>query len=275
MKGLKQISAGLACVLLACVLAGCDTGSTDQGVTGNTKIRGVFTALAFTNAVSELPGQEMVPKDSFGPGESPAAVVRGMGERDRPLPIKLELIESATGRTLLSRDDYASYGRAYVKRLPIRLTGRYQLKLSTEGTQLDTWEFTVTRDNQPIPALPARYAEGVTGVSFNSADLKPGFDDYDTRLMHAVGVAVRNAVGSANTDLFAQRFPGSVVVRFRLDSQGRLTDPQVLQNTLDDRCAEVFKKALLNRSPYPAWPEDAHQSLGADYRDITMTIAYE
>jgi hypothetical protein len=40
-------------------------------------------------------------------------------------------------------------------------------------------------------------------------------------------------------------------------------------------CAEVFKKALLDRSPYPAWPEDAHQSFGADYRTIAITITYE
>lgn len=281
MKAPKPLSTGLASLLLAFMLSGCDTPDGGGGPTGNMKTQGVYTTLAQTNHPFDMPASAYVTRNSFGPDEQVAAVVLGYGEPNQQQLVKLDLIESSTGRTMLSHDDYASYGKALVERLPIRLTGSYELRLSSGGTALDHWTFTVTRTNGTLPAAPpgaapaAKYAEGVFGVSMDSASLSTPFEDYDTKLIHTVNVAIRKAAGSGNADLFAQRFPGSVTVRFRLNFQGRLTDPQVLQNALGDQCAEVFKKALLDRSPYPAWPDDAHQSLGADYRDITMIFTYE
>jgi hypothetical protein len=276
MKAPKPLSAGLACVMVVLVLAGCDTtGGGGGGPTGNMKTQGVYTTLALTNHPFDMPASAYVPRNSFGPDEHAAAVIVGYGEWNQQQQVRLELIESRTGRTMLSHDDYASYGKALVYRLPIRLTGSYELRLSSGGTPLDNWVFTVTRISGTVPDPAGKYAEGVFGVSMDSADLSASFEEYDTKLIHVVNAAVRHAAGSTNADLFAQRFPGSVVIQFRLDSQGRLTDPKVVGNTLDDACAEVFKKALLDRSPYPAWPEDARQALGADYRNISMTITYE
>jgi hypothetical protein len=275
----------LACVLLVFAITGCETGdnagSAGVGGGGNMKTQGVYTTLALSKPGLDLPGTAYSPKTSFGVGESPAAVIVGYGEYNQQQLVTLELIESGTGRSMLFQNHYASYGKAEVVWLPIRISGNYELRLTSGGTRLDNCSFSVKRTNDDLPApLPgavsaAKYAEGVFSVSIRSGDLLDAFEDYDSRLIRTVSAAVRKPAVSANADTFAQRFPGDVVIRFHLDFQGRLAGPRILQNTLGADCAEVFKNALLDRSPYPAWPEDAHRSLGVDDRSITMTIRYE
>ena len=269
------------CVLCAIVLAGCETGDNSPGgFTGNIKSQGVYTTLALTGHGLDMPGPGYLQKGSFGPGETPAAVIVGYGSYNQEEQVLLELIESSTGRSLFSKDYNAAYGKAFVQPLAVRLSGNYELRLTTGGARLDNCLFTVTRTNNssamPVPnASPAaKYAEGVFFISIEADSLSSPFNEYDERLNYTMLNAVTKAAGSTNRDLFAQRFPGRVVIQCRLDSQGRLTAPKILENTLDDDCGEVFTRALLERSPYAVWPEDLHQKAGSDFRTLTVTIQF-
>ena len=267
-------------------MTGCQTGGNDSDnnavLTGNVKTQGVYTTIALPNSSLEMSAAEYTQKKSFGPGEMPAAVVLGYGYNDQQQTITLELIESDTGRSLMSRDYYASAGNAMIQPLPIRLGGNYKLDVLSGGASLDTWQFTVTRTNSSgflqvdNNNSGAAYGQGLISIDFDSDSLPDIFAKYDERLIYKMLNAVTKEESSiTNETLFTQRFPGKVVMHCRLDSQGNLSQPKILENTLDDDCAAIFRKALLDRSPYDAWPEDVHQKFGSDSRELTLTVNFD
>ena len=282
MKGNPICSAGLACLLFMFWPAGCQTGP-DGGSSGNgtIKTRGVYTTLAMPEVGLDLPASGYVQKNSFAPGENPEAIVAGYGDYNRPQLVKLELVELTTGRTLLSHDGYADYGKALIVPLAIRLSGNYKVSLLVNGTELDAYRFVVTRTNRSgapqsvEPYAGAAYAKGIFSVGMESIRSSGLFDRYDNKLNYVILNAVSKEAESSHDNLFAQRVPGKVVIQCRLDSTGHIIGPKILENTIDDECGELFQKALLNRSPYAAWPEDAHRQLGSDFRDLKLTFRYD
>ena len=272
----------MACLLFSLGITGCQTDENSiTGLSGNIKSQGVYTTLAMADPGLDMPGSGYLSKSSFGPGETPAAVVVGYGNYHQQQSVTLELIESGTGRSLFSKDYYASYGKALMQPLPIRLSGNYELKLTSGGTELDTCQFTVTRTNNTgILQIQdansgAHYAQGNFSVSVDPDSLPDFFAEYNDKLNYWILNSVTESASSTNLDLFAQRFPGKVVIQCRLDFQGHMTNPKILENTLDDECGAVIQKALLDRSPYDAWPEDVHQKLGSDDHKLTVTIRYD
>jgi hypothetical protein len=136
----------MACLLIALVFFGCQAGNTGAtGIGGIMKDQGVYTTLAVTGRTFDLPPSQYEPKASFGPGETPVAVILGYGNPTRPQILTLELMETDTGRTLLSEGCCGVYGKALTIRLSIHATGKYKLRLTAGETELDTWQFTVTR----------------------------------------------------------------------------------------------------------------------------------
>jgi hypothetical protein len=288
MKAPNIILPVLVGLLTALGMAGCEMdesnpdGSNAAGFTGNIKTHGVYTTLAIPDAGLDLPASGYLEKNSFGPGEMPEAVITGYGTYEQQQSVTLELIEADTGRSLFSRDYYASYGKVLMQPLAIRLSGNYELKLTSGGAPLDACEFTVARTNssgiiKEENANPGTsYGRGIFSVSMGPDDAPGFFAKYDEKLIYTMVNSVTEEAGNiTNLDLFAQRFPGKVVMQCRLDFQGRLTAPKVQENTLDDDCTALFKKILLDRSPYDAWPEDVHQKFGTDYRDLTLTINFD
>jgi hypothetical protein len=279
-KSLSPVA--LACVLIAFGITGCQTdGSDPTEVRGVFKSEGVYTTLALPDLGLDLPASGYTQRGSFGPGETPAAVIVGYGRYNAPQPVALQLIESRSGRTLFEHDYSASYGKAFMQPLAIRLSGKYELKLSSGSIPLDTFSFTVTRTNQSGPMetdnarAGSKYANGIFATSVDLNSLPDYFFEYSDKLNYWIVNAVSRKAGSTNAYLFAQRFPGKVVIQCRLDYRGHITDPKVLENSLDDECGDVIVKALVNRSPYGPWPEDVHRKLGADDREIKLTIYLE
>lgn len=277
----KSLSpAALACVLIACGVAGCQTdGSNPTAVRGSVKSLGVYTTLAIPDLGLDLPASGYTQRDSFGPGETPAAVIVGYGRYNQPQLVTLKLMESNSGRTLFSHDYYASYGKVVMQPLAIRLGGNYELKLSTGGIQLGTFPFTVTRTNQVGPVetdkAGSKYADGIFAASVDLNSLPAYFAEYADKLNYWVANAVSQKAGSTNAYLFSQRFPGKVVIQCRLDYRGHLMEPKILENSLDDQCGDAFLKALLDRPPCGPWPKDVHRKLGSDDHEITLTIYLE
>lgn len=68
-------------------------------------------------------------------------------------------------------------------------------------------------------------------------------------------ISVSDHAGSTNADLFAQQFPGSIGIQFRMDYASHVTEPPVLENSFAGNwrrnCGTV-----LDWSPYGPWPED-------------------
>jgi hypothetical protein len=62
-------------------MAGCQTeGTSTTGLSGNVKTQGVYTTLALKDVGLNMPGAGYLTKSSFGPGETPAAVIVGYGD---------------------------------------------------------------------------------------------------------------------------------------------------------------------------------------------------
>lgn len=263
-------------------MAGCQTeGTSTTGLSGNVKTQGVYTTLALKDVGLNMPGAGYLTKSSFGPGETPAAVIVGYGDYNQQQLLTLEVIELGTGRSLLSQDCYASYGKALVQPLAIRLSGDYKVRLVNGGKEWDAYQFTVVRTNRygnttdgPVNS-GSSYGKGIFSVSIESNNGNGHFDNYDEQLIYTMVNAVTKDAEEVHSQLFAQRFPGKVVFECRLDFTGHLTEPKMEENTLDDECSTVLQQVLLNRSPYDAWPEVVHQEMASDYRTLMITVSFD
>jgi hypothetical protein len=190
-------------------------------------------------------------------------------------------LEAGTGRSLQSTDHRASYGKAMVLPLQIRLSGDYRVRLMAGGTQLDAFQFSVVRTDDSGAILNVNtnsgtvYAKGMMGIGMQSAHSSDLFDDYDAYLNQLLMAAMKKEASLLNNNVFAQRAPGKVVLQCRLDFQGRISEPRLIENTIDEGVGRLFQQALLKRSPYPVWPEEAHRKLGSDYRPLKLTFRLE
>jgi len=258
------------CLLLAGLLPGCQTG--EPVPAGELKTRGVYTTLAPREPALDLPPGAWVPRSSFGPGETPAAVALGYGTHLQPEQITLELVETASGRTLLSQDCSLPFGKALVRPLPIRLSGDYRVRLLVRGTEFDAACFTVRRDATPVP--PATdYARGVFTVNVEWAG-GPATPDYNHALVYSLVNAVIRESSRAAPSLFVQRPPGCVVIQAWLDAQGAVTEPRIAQNTLDSDCGAALLQSITSHSPYRPWPEEMRRR-GPGPQPIRITIRFD
>ncbi len=94
---------------------------------------------------------------------------------------------------------------------------------------------------------------------------------YDAALIYAVQnrwYALLDAKG------FAGESTGKVNLQFRLHSDGRVSDMQVLGATVDDLLSIICQRAILDNSPYDRWPTAMRNEIGADFRDVTFTFFY-
>lgn len=68
---------------------------------------------------------------------------------------------------------------------------------------------------------------------------------------------------------------GTVVIRFKLHADGRVTDLIVAETTVPDSLAVLCEKAIRDAAPFGNWPQEMHAVVGADERDITFTFHYD
>jgi len=74
---------------------------------------------------------------------------------------------------------------------------------------------------------------------------------------------------------FARDRTGKVVVEFRLNFDGRISDMRVVENNVDDLLSYLCQRAILDPAPFPKWPADMRRVIGADYRIVTFTFFYD
>ena len=73
---------------------------------------------------------------------------------------------------------------------------------------------------------------------------------------------------------FARDRNGKVILRFHLNYDGRISDMNVMENTVGDVLGYVCQKAVMDPAPYAKWPTDMREMMDADYREITFTFYY-
>jgi hypothetical protein len=259
-------------------VAGC--GTTNSNVI---KERGVYTTMAMEGQNLDLPSSGYTSCKTFGPGQTPAAVVVGYGYWDgtynRPQAFNLEVVEAASGTIILNRSGNALAGKAEYFNLPIRKSGNYQLKLIINDSVYDAWDFTVNRevpaDAVSVAAPPPVYAKGNFSTSIEGLATTDAFNQYDDSLAQAFNDAVQKDYANANHDDFAQIQPGHVVVWFDLSETGQVSSQKIIENTLNDALGQFFLRALQSGSPYKAWPAGARAAIGTGSRTVKVTFFYD
>lgn len=259
-------------------LAGCSTNNANV-----IKELGVYTTMAMEGQNLDLPASGYTSCKTFGPGQTPAAVVVGYGYWDgannRPQAFNLEVVEVTSGTVIINSSGNALAGKAEYINLPIRKSGNYQLKLIINDSVADTWNFTVNRE-VPADAVstagqPQVYAKGNFSTSIEGLETTDAFNQYDDSLLQAFNDAVQKEYVNANHDDFAQAPPGHVIVQFDLSETGQVSSPKIIENTLNEALGQFFLRALQNGSPYQAWPAAARAAIGTGSRTVKATFFYD
>jgi len=67
---------------------------------------------------------------------------------------------------------------------------------------------------------------------------------------------------------------GRVMLKFRLNSDGSVSEMALVESTVDYTLALICQSAVRDPSPYRPWPADMKRLVGADYREVTFTFYY-
>jgi hypothetical protein len=107
--------------------------------------------------------------------------------------------------------------------------------------------------------------------------LSPAFDvkatsfgDYDRQFIEAVQHRWYELLEDRNT------VPGKIVLEFRLNYDGRITDLKLIENTTQSPLLELIcKSAIDDPSPYRKWPSEMRREMKSDSREVRFTFYYE
>jgi len=112
---------------------------------------------------------------------------------------------------------------------------------------------------------------GVKNRGNISLDVKGSpFGTYDAAFIRAVQQRWYDLL---ETTPYVQR-SGKVVLEFRLNHDGRITDMQMGSNDVGEILGIVCQRAVLDPAPFGKWPEDMRRMIGNTYREVTFTFYY-
>jgi hypothetical protein len=73
---------------------------------------------------------------------------------------------------------------------------------------------------------------------------------------------------------YASDRAGKVVLEFRLNYDGRVTDMKVAHNSVDEILCLLCQKSILDPAPFARWPSDMRRMAGGDFREVRFTFFY-
>jgi outer membrane biosynthesis protein TonB len=122
-----------------------------------------------------------------------------------------------------------------------------------------------------LTGQPMRQSGGVSSRGKVAFDTKATpFGDYDRDFIAAVEqcwhILLDNHSGTHRA--------GKVVVDFKLTYDGRITDVVIQENEVGEILSMLCQSAILNPQPYPRWPAQMRQVIGANSREIRFTFYY-
>lgn len=122
-----------------------------------------------------------------------------------------------------------------------------------------------------FPGLTMKEDGGAERKARPAFDVKvTGFGDYDERFVETVSQNWWNLLDSRQ---FAMDRTGKVVLLFRLNYDGTISQMRFGENTVGDLLGYVCEKAVLDGAPYERWTEDMRLRLG-EYTDVEFTFDY-
>lgn len=113
---------------------------------------------------------------------------------------------------------------------------------------------------------------GVRRIDFGSLDVRSSpFGAYDALIIAAIQ---EHWYDLLDRQSFAGNFSGKVVLEFRLNSDGRVTDLKVNETSVPDTLALLCQRAVQEPAPFQRWPSDLRRLVGKEYRDVRFTFYY-
>ena len=124
----------------------------------------------------------------------------------------------------------------------------------------------------PKPSMTMNQDGGVQRRAIvPSYDVKlTGFAEYDARFYEAVCQRWWDLLDSRQ---FARDRSGKVILQFRLNYDGTITDMKVVENDVGDLLGYVCQKAVLDPAPFARFPSDMRRKLG-DATSIQFAFYY-
>ena len=98
------------------------------------------------------------------------------------------------------------------------------------------------------------------------------FGDYDARIIAAVQ---RRWYDLLDDPAISRDRAGRVVVEFRLNYDGRISDLKVVDSDVGDLLSYVCMAAIKDPSPYDRWPTEMRRVMEGDSRLVRFTFYYE
>jgi hypothetical protein len=109
-------------------------------------------------------------------------------------------------------------------------------------------------------------------VEFTALDAKATpFGDYDAAFIEAVENRWYNLLDNVSYDGYRR---GRVVLRFHLNHDGRITDLEVVENSVGPTLGLLCEKAVRDPAPFERWPREMRMMMDKDYRDIQFAFYY-
>ncbi len=154
-----------------------------------------------------------------------------------------------------------------------------------EEARTEKEEAPVIAHQRPRTVAEARQQQGLAGEKLkqdggvqrqrvvSSFDaVGTAFGDYDARIIAAVQ---RRWYDLLDDPAISRDRAGRVVVEFRLNYDGRITDLKVVESDVSDLLSYVCMAAIKDPSPYDRWPTEMRRVMEGDSRLVRFTFFYE
>ena len=97
------------------------------------------------------------------------------------------------------------------------------------------------------------------------------FGDYDSRVIQAIQQRWFDILASMPT---ARNARGRVVLKFRMHDDGRVTDLEVVEDSVGVIQSLVCQKAVSEPAPFGRWPDAMRRLLGRRHREVRFSFFY-
>src|SRR5437016_35348 len=108
--------------------------------------------------------------------------------------------------------------------------------------------------------------------------LEPSFDvrstpfgAYDAKIIAAIQKRWYDLLDARD---FAASYSGKVVLEFRLNSDGRVSDMKMSQNDVTEILGLLCQRAVQDPAPFDPWPSDLRRLVGKEFREVRFTFYY-
>jgi outer membrane biosynthesis protein TonB len=113
---------------------------------------------------------------------------------------------------------------------------------------------------------------GARRYSVDGLDVKASpFGSYDAFVVDAIRQCWFRLLDERD---FARGVSGKVVLTFRMNSDGSVTQMDVAENEVNELSAIICQRAVQEPAKYPPWPSDMRRLVGAEFREVRFTFHY-